>query len=119
MFKPQLPAPETFGRHLPERFPFLKSAPPAPPCDLRRVVFGLSDTGTPITMGEKPRFEHGHVIGTTGGGKSNLIEHLVRQDIKKGDGVLIIDPHGGHPDSMYRSLLTWLDSSGYIRNRKV
>ena len=70
-------------------------------------------------MPETPRFEHTHVIGTTGGGKTNFLEHLIRQDIKKGDGVCVIDPHGNHPDSLYRSLITWLDSTGYLNKRHV
>jgi type IV secretory pathway VirB4 component len=70
-------------------------------------------------MPERARFEHSHVIGTTGGGKTNLLEHLIRQDIKRGDGVCVIDPHGSHPDSLYRSLITWLAASGHLARRKV
>jgi hypothetical protein len=83
------------------------------------VVFGLSDRGVPVTMPERPRFEHTHVIGTTGGGKTNFLEHLIRQDIKKGDGVCVIDPHGNHPDSVYRSLITWLNAAGHLTKRRV
>jgi Helicase HerA, central domain len=110
--------PETIRAELPERFPLLRT-PPAVPCDPRVAVFGLSDRGVPVTMPEKPRFEHTHVIGTTGGGKTNFLEHLIRQDIKKGDGVCVIDPHGNHPDSLYRSLITWLDATGYVAKRLV
>jgi hypothetical protein len=70
-------------------------------------------------MPERARHEHSHVIGTTGGGKTNFLEHLIRQDIKRGDGVLVIDPHGSHPDSLFRSLITWLVASGHIGRRKV
>jgi hypothetical protein len=110
--------PETIRAALPERFPLLRT-PPAVQCDPRVVVFGLSDHGVPVTMPERPRFEHTHVIGTTGGGKTNFLEHLIRQDIKKGDGVCVIDPHGNHPDSLYRSLITWLDATGYLAKRQV
>jgi hypothetical protein len=117
--RPALPSPESIRAALPERFPLLKAPPPLPPCDPRCVVFGLSERGVPVTMPERPRFEHAHVIGTTGGGKTNLLEHVIRQDIKKGDGVCVIDPHGSHPDSLYRSLITWLDASGHLARRKV
>ncbi len=110
---------DTIRAELPERFPLLKAPPAPPPCDPRMVVFGLSETGCPVTMPARPRFEHAHVIGTTGGGKTNLLEHLIRQDIKNGDGVCVIDPHGSHPDSLYRSLITWLVGRGYAKNRTV
>jgi hypothetical protein len=111
--------PKTIRAALPERFPLLKVPPAPPPCDPRVVVFGLSEHGVPVTMPERPRFEHTHVIGTTGGGKTNFLEHLIRQDIKKGDGVCVIDPHGDHPDSLYRSLITWLDAAGHLGKRPV
>lgn len=111
--------PESIRAELPERFPLLRSPPPAPMCDPRVTVFGMSDRGVPVAMPEKPRLEHTHVIGTTGGGKTNFLEHLIRQDIKKGDGVCVIDPHGNHPDSLYRSLITWLDAAGYLAKRQV
>jgi len=117
--RPALPSPESIGAALPERFPLLKSPPPVAPYDARCAVFGLSDRGVPVTMPERARFEHSHVIGTTGGGKTNFLEHLIRQDIKRGDGVCVIDPHGAHPDSLFRSLITWLDASGHLARRRV
>lgn len=86
--------------------------------ELGTVALGQAD-GTPVALPRRPRFEHTHVIGTTGGGKTNLLEHLIRQDIKNGDGVCVIDPHGGHPDSLFRSLLTWLFAQGYHKKRSI
>jgi len=40
------------------------------------------------------RYDHMHVIGTTGKGKSKLLEHMIYQDITFGHGVALIDPHG-------------------------
>lgn len=37
---------------------------------------------------------HMYIIGQTGTGKSTLIENLVRQDIRNGEGLAILDPHG-------------------------
>ena len=112
-------APETVRSELPERFPLLRPPPPVPKCDPRAVTFGLSHFNRPVSMPERPRFEHAHVIGTTGGGKTNFLEHLFRQDVKKGDGALLIDPHGNHPDSVYRSAITWAQASGLLAKRKV
>ena len=35
-----------------------------------------------------------YIVGKTGTGKSTLLETLIRQDIRAGAGVLLIDPHG-------------------------
>ena len=59
------------------------------------------------------------MIGTTGGGKSKFIEHCIRQDIANGSGVCVIDPHGEHPESLYRSLLAWIAERGYQERRTV
>src|SRR5205085_3894532 len=40
------------------------------------------------------RRAHMYIIGKTGTGKSTLLETLIRQDIRAGAGVLLIDPHG-------------------------
>ena len=99
------------------RFPF--SAPPAARSyEVGSVALGRAD-GMPVALPRRPRFEHTHVIGTTGGGKTNLLEHLIRQDIKNGDGVFVVDPHGAHPGSLYRSLITWLFANGFHKSRTI
>jgi energy-coupling factor transporter ATP-binding protein EcfA2 len=40
------------------------------------------------------RRAHMYIIGKTGTGKSTLLETLIRQDIRSGEGLLLIDPHG-------------------------
>lgn len=35
-----------------------------------------------------------YVIGKTGTGKSTLLETMIRQDIKQGNGLALLDPHG-------------------------
>lgn len=39
-------------------------------------------------------YDHMHIIGTTGKGKSKLLEHMIYQDAIFGRGVALIDPHG-------------------------
>jgi hypothetical protein len=82
------------------------------------VALGRAD-GVPVALPGRPRFEHSHVIGTTGGGKTNLLEHLIRQDIKNGDGVFVVDPHGAHPGSLFRSIITWLFANGFHKSRTI
>lgn len=47
-----------------------------------------------IRVSEKDRARHLYIIGQTGTGKSVLLEEMIRQDIKAGEGVVLIDPHG-------------------------
>src|SRR5215470_11583205 len=40
------------------------------------------------------RLSHVYVIGKTGTGKSTLIETMALQDLERGSGFALIDPHG-------------------------
>jgi hypothetical protein len=43
---------------------------------------------------QKDRATHLYVIGATGTGKTKFLEFLIQQDIEKGNGHGVIDPHG-------------------------
>ncbi len=45
-------------------------------------------------ISEKDRATHFYVIGATGTGKTKFLEYLIKQDIEKGNGFGVIDPHG-------------------------
>lgn len=47
-----------------------------------------------IYIGDEDRLRHFYTIGQTGTGKTNLLKSLIIQDIQKGNGVCVIDPHG-------------------------
>ncbi len=47
-----------------------------------------------VFMAPEDRLRHMYVIGQTGVGKSSILKNLIMQDIKNGDGVCFIDPHG-------------------------
>jgi len=49
---------------------------------------------TLVRMGREDRVRHFYVIGQTGTGKSHILKTMIVQDIKNGDGVCFIDPHG-------------------------
>ncbi len=55
----------------------------------KRVNFGIK---------AKDRTKHVYVIGKTGMGKSTLLENMAVQDIKNGEGMAFIDPHGKTAD---------------------
>src|SRR5690242_17957544 len=62
----------------------------------------------PLKLTPEIRSTHLYVCGSTGTGKSKLLEYLIRQDIAKWHeskcGMLLIDPHG----SLYDGLMNWL-----------
>lgn len=49
---------------------------------------------TPVRMKRGDRQRHLYVIGQTGSGKSVMLSDMAIQDIKNGEGVCVIDPHG-------------------------
>src|SRR6266567_2268981 len=58
-----------------------------------RRIFGIKD---------EDRFSHVYVIGKTGTGKSTLIETMALQDLERGKGFALIDPHGDLVDRVNR-----------------
>jgi hypothetical protein len=48
------------------------------------------------TITDKHRFEHTHILGPQGSGKSTLIQELILQDLKRPDrpAIIVIDPKG-------------------------
>ena len=50
------------------------------------------------------RRRHMYVIGKTGMGKTNLLEHMVIQDIQNGHGVAYVDPHGDTAEKLIKAI---------------
>lgn len=46
------------------------------------------------TIPRSLRCEHAHLIGRTGSGKSTLLTSMLLDDVGRGDGAMVIDPHG-------------------------
>jgi len=47
-----------------------------------------------IFISDEDRLRHFYIIGQTGTGKTVLMKNMITQDILRGDGVCMIDPHG-------------------------
>lgn len=62
--------------------------------------------GTKRDFGSMPndRRRHVYVIGKTGMGKSTLLENMIYDDIIKGRGVAVIDPHGDLAETILASI---------------
>ena len=48
----------------------------------------------PVYIDTNDRMRHAYIIGKTGVGKTELLKEMIKQDIKAGYGVCVIDPHG-------------------------
>ena len=57
-----------------------------------------------VTLPSSVRLRHTHIIGATGTGKSTLILSMIAQDIKNGNGIAVLDPHG----DLIESILTYI-----------
>lgn len=65
--------------------------------DGKGVLLGVNEyrgTEKKVYMSREDRVRHFYVIGQTGTGKTTILKNMIIQDIKNGDGVCFIDPHG-------------------------
>jgi hypothetical protein len=71
--------------------------PPPPNCPQEGILIGVNKyraQETPIRFFPTDRTRHHYLIGKSGTGKSALLSWMSRQDIKNGEGVCVVDPHG-------------------------
>jgi DNA helicase HerA-like ATPase len=79
-----------------------KAPPPSniPDAGLRLGFAEYRGERREICMRQEDRFRHMYLIGKSGSGKSEYIANLAVQDILRGDGVCVIDPHGDLVDTV-------------------
>jgi hypothetical protein len=53
-----------------------------------------------VKLSHEQRLRHTHIIGVTGTGKSTLLANMILDDITKGTGIVLIDPHGDITDDI-------------------
>ncbi len=76
-----------------------------PPAIAKDKAFILGENNhngiiTDVSFSTEDRLKHTHIIGATGTGKSTLIANLIMQDIQKGTGIVLFDPHGDLVDDI-------------------
>nr|WP_321237454.1 DUF87 domain-containing protein [uncultured Psychroserpens sp.] len=49
---------------------------------------------TNVMLSDEMRLRHVHIIGATGVGKSTLLANMLIEDMRLGNGVALLDPHG-------------------------
>jgi hypothetical protein len=84
-----------------------KQAPAPTDMGTEGIVIGINRYGasqTPIHFAASDRLRHCYVIGQTGTGKTSLIKNMIMQDIKNGEGVAFIDPHGNDIEDILASI---------------
>lgn len=70
---------------------------------MANLFIGYNAKEKKMHLAHDVRKTHMHVIGSTGTGKSKFLEWMIREDIKKGHGLCLIDPHG----SLYENIIKW------------
>lgn len=89
------PSPSTLSPNI----KWLKSKELPPPTELPREGTFIGENvfrgaRKPILLTEEDRRRHVYIVGQTGTGKSALMVNMALDDIRKGKGVALIDPHG-------------------------
>jgi hypothetical protein len=57
------------------------------------LLIGTAD-GLEVRLPDETRDRHTYIVGATGTGKSTLLTRLIMSDIERGEGVILLDPHG-------------------------
>lgn len=82
-----------------------------PPQDLPKMgeddvsAFGLTNyhnNFVPFGIRRSDRRRHLYTVGKSGAGKSKLLELLIVDDLKNGEGMAVLDPHGDLIDAIMR-----------------
>jgi len=84
----RLPSPETTKREVPA------PADLPPGGDILVGTNRYQDHQREIFLSRDDRRRHLYAIGQTGTGKSTLLLNMILQDIRNGEGVGVVDPHG-------------------------
>lgn len=82
-----------------------------PPQDLPKMgekgvsAFGVTNyhnNFVPFGIHRSDRRRHLYAVGKSGSGKSKLLELLILEDLKNGEGIAVLDPHGDLVDAILR-----------------
>ncbi len=81
----------------------------------RALDLGRDINRRPQRLTPEERATHMHVLGASKKGKSRFLESLIRQDIRHGHGVCVIDPHG----TLYDNITRWCARVGIGKSRHI
>ncbi len=69
----------------------------------QKYVLGINEHNgkkQEVCLNDQMKLRHTHIIGVTGVGKSTLIANMIIDDMKKGNGCALFDPHGDIVDDI-------------------
>jgi hypothetical protein len=84
-----------------------KQAPAPVEMGTEGIVLGRNRYGADESMvyfAPADRLRHCYIIGQTGTGKTGFITNMILQDIKNGEGVAFIDPHGSDIENILSAI---------------
>ncbi len=61
------------------------------------LILGANEHGgstRKVSVSTEQRLKHTHIIGATGTGKSTMLQSMIVQDMRQGNGIAVLDPHG-------------------------
>ncbi len=70
---------------------------------MKKLLLGYDALGRKVYLEDEDRDVHMHILGGPGTGKSKFIEWMIREDIRRGAGLCLLDPHG----KLYDDLVEW------------
>jgi len=88
-FPPILPPPNAFDTLAASRLHNL-SLPELPKGG---VKIGIAE-GSDVRLPAESRDRHTYIVGATGTGKTTLLKGMIIKDMERGEGVILLDPHG-------------------------
>ena len=80
---------------------------------------GLFEASVPISIPDEVRFEHAHILGGSGHGKSQLLLNLIHHDLtrEQGPGLIVIDSQGDLVRTLAR--LSLFEPDGQLADRLI
>jgi hypothetical protein len=87
-----------------------------------KMIYETTDIGNreiwggvkPFGISRADRRQHLYAIGKTGTGKTTLLRNLICQDIERGHGVGLIDPHGDLAEEILDCIPSWRVIRNYL-----
>lgn len=80
---------------------------------MKPLFLGYDALKRPVRLLPEQRKIHMHVIGSSGSGKSKLLEWMMRGDLRNRQGFCLVDPHG----TLYDDLVTYC--AHHVLDREV
>ena len=76
------------------------------------IELGATEEGRRLSLPARLRATHMQVVGAS---SKKFLEHLIHQDIVRGQGLCVIDPHG----TLYNAVARWCATHRLSERRKI